>query len=164
MPDYFLLENLEVVIFSHFASEKTEALRSFYMSKVTQLVSDETRPANPILSFFLTSFFSFFLPATPPLWVGVGGRGEGRLPLWHVEVPGPKIKPIPQVVTQASAVTIRGALSLYTTMELSLLFLPPIMSGMSMFLAFLKKSDILLGSSLHLFKLTKLYRKYYLAY
>lgn len=72
MPDYFLLENLEVVIFSHFASEKTEALRSFYMSKVTQLVSDETRPANPILSFFLTSFFSFFLPATPPLWAGGG--------------------------------------------------------------------------------------------
>ena len=72
MPDYFLFENLEVVIFSHFASEKTEALRSFYMSKVTQLVSDETRPANPILSFFLTSFFSFFLPATPPLWAGGG--------------------------------------------------------------------------------------------
>lgn len=76
MPDYFLLENLEVVIFSHFASEKTEALRSFYMSKVTQLVSDETRPANPILSFFLTSFF-FFLSPRHPTFMGGGGRAGG---------------------------------------------------------------------------------------
>ena len=40
VSSHFLLESLEVVILSSFAAEKIEALRRFYMSKVTQLVSD----------------------------------------------------------------------------------------------------------------------------
>ena len=53
VPSHFL-ESLEVVILSCFASEKTKALRRFYMSKITQLVSDgadssyTSLPSNPV--------------------------------------------------------------------------------------------------------------------